>query len=624
MATVYRTAFPRYSYLLLSVFMLAWHARASAQSAVGYHVVNQRVASKGSAAYYVNPVKGDDHNAGSNPNKAWKTFAHVNQMSLVAGDRVMVTGGGDIKQSLFVVARGTAKKHVKVIFGQGTYNFYPETSFKKQLFITNTNDDAYTPKAIAVYIDSSQYVDIEANGAKFLMRGKMIETCVDHSQNISLHGITYDYKRPTVSELKILKTSADYADLQIHPDSKYSIKDSLLTWEGEGWRCKPIWLWQELNTQTNELQRKDISMDNLKYAETGKNQVRVYFKTNPGFIQNFIYQSRDITRDCSGIFLMRSKNLQLKNIHINFMHGMGVVSQFCQNLSLDSVMVKPAVGSGRNCSAWADILHFSGCRGKIIISNSYLSGANDDAVNIHGTYLRIVETPKPNQVLLRFMHSQTFGFEAFVVGDSVGFIHPKTLLQYAQNVVTEVKRVNDKDILLTLKNAVSQSPDSTDVIENITWTPEVWIHHNTIAQIPTRGVLLTTRRKSVIENNIFHRTHNSAVSVADDAASWYESGMVNNMRISNNKFNLCGEPVVLIEPENTLDAAQKVHSNIQVKHNWFQLQASSAVSVKSTSNIRITDNYFNLSDALKKETDLVKFKDCENAEVQGNKISVKK
>ncbi len=182
-------------------------------------------------------------------------------------------------------------------------------------------------------------------------------------------------------------------------------------------------------------------------------------------------------------------------------------------------------------------------------------------------------------------------------------------MQYAQNVVTEVKRVNDKDILLTLKNAITQSPDSTDVIENITWTPEVWIHHNTIAQIPTRGVLVTTRRKSVIENNVFLRTHNSAISVADDAASWYESGMVNNMLISNNKFNLCGEPVVFIEPENTLDANPKVHSNIVVARNWFQLQASSAVSVKSTSNIKVTGNYFNLSEASKKETDLLKFTD---------------
>jgi hypothetical protein len=620
MIRIYKAQNLAYRYFVLLILVFGGHANLSAQTTNNYKDVDHRAVSGGNITYYVNPATGDDNNNGKTAQKAWKTFTHVNGMAFSAGDKIMVSGGGDLKESLYLVAHGNSKSRVKVIFSKGIYNYYPETSFKRQFFITNTNDDAYSPKAIAVYIDSSTYVDVEARGAKFVMRGKMIETCVDHSENVSLHGITYDYKRPTVSELKVLNTAANYADVQIHPDSKYSIKDSLLTWEGEGWRCKPIWLWQELNTTTNELQRKDISVDNLRYAETSKNQVRVYFKTNPGFKTNFIYQSRDITRDCSGIFLLRSKNLRLKNININFMHGMGVVSQFCQNLLLDSVFVKPAANSGRTSSAWADILHFSGCRGKITISNSYLSGANDDAVNVHGTYLRIIETPKPNQLLVRFMHGQTFGFEAFVPGDSIGFIHAKTLLQYGLNVVLAVTRVNDKDILLTLKNPVAENPESTDVIENITWTPEVWIHHNIIAQIPTRGVLVTTRRKAVIENNFFLRTHNSAISVADDAASWYESGMVSNMLIRNNKFNLCGEPAVLIEPENTQSETHKVHNNIVVAHNWFWLQGSGAVSAKSTSNISITDNYFNLADSSKKEADLVKFKDCVNTSVSKNKV----
>jgi hypothetical protein len=40
-----------------------------------------------------------------------------------------------------------------------------------------------------------------------------------------------------------------------------------------------------------------------------------------------------------------------------------------------------------------------------------------------------------------------------------------------------------------------------NAIENITWTPEVEIRNNFFARIPTRGVLVTTRRKVVIENN---------------------------------------------------------------------------------------------------------------------------
>lgn len=611
-------------YSAFFLFAAANTVNLPADAAIQYTGVAGRTISPGNTSYFVDAQKGSDDNSGTNLHNAWKTLKQVNNRIFSAGDRITIIGSADFRESLFLVARGGSKSHVKLNFLKGNYNFYPETSFKRQFFISNTNDDAYTPKAIAIYVDSSRYVDIEAGGAKMLMRGKMIETCVDHSQNINIHGATYDYYRPTVSELQVLKTGENFAELKIHPDSKYSIKDSVFTWQGEGWHYNPITLWQVFTPATGNLQRTDINMDGLKYADAGNNVVKVYFKNNPGFKTGLIYQNRDITRDCTGIFLLRSKNLRLKNVHINFMHGMGVVSQFSENITIDSVFVKPAVNSGRTSAAWADILHFSGCGGKIAITNCYLSGANDDAVNIHGTYLRIIDKPRSNQLLVRFMHNQTFGFEAFSRGDSIALIHTKSLLQYGVNVVDKVERINDKDILLTFKKPVTEVIEPNDVVENTTWTPEVYIAHNIITRIPTRGVLVTTRRRAIIENNVFEGTNNSAISIADDAASWFESGMVNNMLISGNKFNLCGEPAISIAPENIENSVQKVHHHIVIKQNVFNLLSSAAVAVKSSADVSVVNNYFNLPGSALKDTDLVKFQDCTNTTISGNKISAKK
>jgi hypothetical protein len=604
---------------LFALMLMQFSAPVCANAA--YIGVKGRLVSPGNTRYFIDAQKGDDNNTGASISKAWKTFAPVNKRIFSAGDRVVILNMPDVRESLFLVAHGNSKKHVKLIFSKGTYNFYPATAYKRQFFISNTNDDTYTPKAIAIYIDSSSYVDIEGTGAKMLMRGKMIETCVDHSQNISIHGLTYDYYRPTVSELTVANATVGFADLKIHPDSKYSIKDSLLTWEGEGWRYNSIDLWQQLDPATGDLQRIDIKMDGLKYAEISPNLVRVFFKTNPGFKKGLIYQNRDVTRDCTGIFLLRSSNLQLKSLHVNFMHGMGVVSQFSRDITIDSVFVRPAANSGRTCAAWADILHFSGCRGKVNISNSYLSGANDDAINVHGTYLGIINKPQPNQLLLRFMHSQTFGFEAFSVGDSVALVHSASLLQYGNNVVTKAERVNDKDILLTLKQPMKETIQANDVVENTTWTPQVMIRNNIIARIPTRGVLVTTRRKVIIENNTFQHTHYSGISIADDAASWFESGMVKDVLISNNRFNLCGGPVVTIAPENTVNSIEKVHNHISITNNTFNLLSAEAVFAKSTANVGVTYNIFNLKGATEKETDLAKFQDCFGTKVSGNKIN---
>ncbi|MBB6110126.1 Right handed beta helix region [Mucilaginibacter lappiensis] len=569
-------------------------------------------------AWYINPQTGNDQNTGKDSRHAWKTFAPLNQLTILAGEQVNIMASGDFHTSLVLNAKGSSAAHVTINFAPGVYNFYPDGALKKQFQISNTNDVPYGLKAIALYLNNCQFVDIKARGAKIVLRGKMIETCVDHSKNISIDGITYDYYRPTVSELTVVNTGDHFADLKIHPDSKYSIKDSLLTWQGEGWQHKPFWLWQELDLQTGDVQRMDIPVDSIRYAETGNNTVRAYFKKNPGFKTGLIYQNRDVIRDYVGIFMQRSKNISLKNIHINFMHGMGVVSQFCQNILMDRISVRPDPTSGRTCAAWADILHFSGCRGKIEISNSYLSGANDDAINIHGTYLRLTDTTKQRQILVDFKQHQTYGFEAFTPGDSIAFIHADNLQEYSSNVVLQVQKFTDKEYLLMLKNPYPEHISSTDVIENTTWTPEVWIHHDTVARIPTRGILVTSRRKTVIENTVFLHPHMSAISIANDAANWYESGMVKDVTIRNNQFIQCGEPAIIICPENK-QSDGPVHQNIAIIDNQFDLQGTKVLSAKSTSGIIFNNNTIKAG----KDFDIkngLELKDCTDVKVSGNTV----
>ena len=54
---------------------------------------------------------------------------------------------------------------------------------------------------------------------------------------------------------------------------------------------------------------------------------------------------------------------------------------------------EPEAGSGRTCAGFADFVQMSGCKGRILIENSYFSGAQDDPINIHGTHLAVKERP---------------------------------------------------------------------------------------------------------------------------------------------------------------------------------------------------------------------------------------
>lgn len=579
-----------------------------------------RCVSAGNTTYYVDPNNGNDNYSGINRQQPWKTFRRVNQMILSPGDIVEILNAGAFHESLVLMARGSEKRPVKVRFAPGRYDFYPHHAVRKRLHISNTNDRPDEPKAIAIMMDSCRFVQVEAPGADLIFRGKMIEAYLNRCDNVILNGLSFDYQRPTVSELTVTDVGDNYADANIHSDSKFSINDSLLTWIGEEWNYRPGSYWQVLDPVTNDLSRIDISMEETRFTLLDKGKVRIHFSKNPGFKKGCIYQNRDVTRDCVGIFMENSSHLSLINIHIYFMHGMGVVSQYCRDIKMDGITVKPREKSGRTCSAWADILHFSGCSGKIEIANSYLSAANDDAINIHGTYLKVIKMPASNKVQVKFMHGQTYGFNAFVPQDSIAFIRAESLLPVDKCQIASVEKINDKEFILMLKDPVSPVVRTGDVVENTSATPEVWIHHTAMARIPTRGILATTRRKVLIEHNSFERIHMSAVFVNGDASGWYESGMVREMTISHNNFSKCGEPVINIHPENTLFNSVSVHANISVTDNVFTLRGTGLFSAKSTANITLSGNIIHSVNAEKGINEFLRLDHCTGLNITNNRL----
>ena len=108
------------------------------------------------------------------------------------------------------------------------------------------------------------------------------------------------------------------------------------------------------------------------------------------------------------------------------MHGLGMVSQFCENVSFINCDLTPS--DDRTIVSTADFFQFSGCRGDIKIQNCKANGAHDDYINVHGTHLRIVEKDEiNNSILVRFMHDESWGFQAFEVEDVIDFIKWDTL-----------------------------------------------------------------------------------------------------------------------------------------------------------------------------------------------------
>lgn len=551
-----------------------------------YPPKEHRKFSPGNTTYYINPADGNDSNSGLKEKLAWCTFSQINCLLLAPGDNVEITAPGSFDQTLMLMGAGTAKAPVEIRFAPGRYDFYPVKALRRKYQISNTNDDPDNGKAIGILLDGAKHFKVSGPGATIFYRGKMIEVCIDSSEDINIFDLHFDYHRPTVSEFTVASVENDYVDLDIHKDSHYTIEDGLITWQGEGWSYK-TGLAQELDLSTNEVWRRRDPLVGMALEEIKPFHIRASGKHTMRLGR--VYQIRDTRRDCAGVFTRRSKNITWKNVNFQFLHGMGLVNQFSENLTFDTVSVAPDKTSGRTTAAWADCIQVSGCKGKLLVKNCLFSGAHDDAINVHGTHLRVVEQISEKQIKVRFMHKQTFGFMAFNPGDEIEFVRWDSLKNYAPNRVKGAQLLNPKEMLLTLDKPVPSDFKQNDAVENVTWTPEVEIRGCTVSRISTRGFLITTRRKVLVENNTFLSTRISAILLEDDAKGWYESGCVRDMTIRKNEFIRCAEPVININPQNSA-ANDSVHQNIWVEDNKFMLRGTTMLRAKSTKGLSVTGN----------------------------------
>jgi inosine-uridine nucleoside N-ribohydrolase len=134
-----------------------------------------------------------------------------------------------------------------------------------------------------------------------------------------------------------------------------------------------------------------------------------------------------------------------------------------------------------------------------------------------------------------------------------------------------------------------------DVVENTTWTPRVIVRNCLITGSNTRGILVTTRRKVVIEGNEFRRLGMQAILIADDALSWYESGPVRDVLIRNNTFTMNGHLIrpayaIVIAPENHQLTDTPVHRNIRIENNRFSGSSDAVMAARSVEGLTFINN----------------------------------
>lgn len=519
-------------------------------------------------------------------------------------------------------------------FPKGRYDFWPDGAIRAKYFISNTSteeEDSTKIRTIGMLFKKAKNLTIDGNGSLFVFHGKMTTMVFDQCEDIKLQNIHVDFERPTMSEMRYIKVDDKGIDVEFHPDTQYSITDGQLTLYGEGWKTSHFHA-VEYDTTLKTMRYNDWKIFNSSHA-TELRHYLVHFDT-PNTVKpktGNILTVRDIIRDQAGMLILESKNMHLVDVGMHYMHGLGIVSQFSENITMQRVNCTPREETKRIIASSADFMHFSGCRGQISVEDCKFSGAHDDAINIHGTNLRVTEKIGRNSLRVRFMHGQSYGFNAFFAGDEVAFVHSVSMIRFEKGIIKSVARLNDRELILTFENTIPNGLLANDCVENMTWTPQVLIKNNYFTRTNTRGILLTTPRKAIIEDNIFYRTGMSAILIEGDAEGWFESGPVKDVTIRNNQFIDCGyqggpgNAVIGINPSNKIvDIKKPVHYNIRIENNTFNVFDYPVLYAKSVMGLSFLNNTVVRSENLQPQSENKKmfyFNGCSNVEISATNIA---
>lgn len=432
-------------------------------------------------------------------------------------------------------------------FPAGRYNFHEAGSTVREYYISNHDQD--NPKKVGIALEDMKNLTIDGQGSEFVFYGRMIPVSLLRSENCVLKNFSIDFEQPHIAQVQVVENDPEKGiTFEPAPWVDYRIsKDSVFEGLGEGWVMRYSWgIAFDGKTKHVVYNTSDIGCPTKGAFEVAPRRICSPKWKDARLVPGTVVAMRGWGRPTPGIFMSHDVNTSLLDVKVYYAEGMGLLAQLCEDITLDGFGVcLKGNNDPRYFTTQADATHFSGCKGKIVSKNGLYEGMMDDAINVHGTYLKVIKRVDDHTLIGRYMHDQSWGFEWGRPGDDVQFVRSETMeLIGKQNQITAIRPYDKGEIRgarefsITFKEAIDPAINEKSGfgIENLTWTPEVLFAGNTIRNNRARGTLFSTPKKTVVEDNLFDHTSGTAILLCGDCNGWFETGACRDVTIRRNRF----------------------------------------------------------------------------------------
>lgn len=458
-------------------------------------------------------------------------------------------------------------------FDKNTYDFYADMASEDVLHVSN--HDIYGIQRIAFLLKDMDNFTIDGGGSTFIFHDSIIPFALMHSSNITIKNLYIDYDESMTLDAKVTNVQKDYFDCEFVNDDIYFIRDKMLYLSD---KCGHDDIYHFLLIRSMD-DKKDFipqSKDafrkfnpNIWFEELSDKKVRMH---NPDIDvvdgMHLIFKSN--TRFSCNIVVDNCKNISVENVTMYKSYGMGLLAQKTENILVDKMVVKAS--DDKLYSLNCDGTHFVHCKGLVCVRNSCFSEQQDDALNVHGVFTKIVDKTS-EYILVKYMHPSAKGLDIYETGSQIAVLNPKTLITNGTFTISNAEVINMNYTKIYIQEGTEQI-NIGDVVEDLTWSCDLLFENNRVFNNRARGLLIAAKGKVTIRNNYFN-TPGVAILFESDGQYWFESGGTNDVCISDNHFDNCrysvgwGNHVIEVKPREEFNDGEYYHQKVEIANNKF-------------------------------------------------------
>ena len=416
----------------------------------------------------------------------------------------------------------------------------------------------YYPYAKGLDFNGTKNLTIKAEGATLMCEGWMEPISLDNCENITIEGLTIDYKNKPFSDGIVTAVEANAFEAVFNDERELTEKTPFLRavfWEKDEDRMWP-----------NPVYFPDIEWVDGKKVRFKSKIDKSLLGAGIGVIHSFHFRP--------AILILRSSQVTLNDVTIHAQPGMGIVGFLSRDITMNRLSVVPS--EGHILSSNTDATHFASCGGTIRFDGCKFQGHQDDATNVHGYYQTIMEVNGEKARLgithQAFTHAQVADLPD--KGDVMELVEADTLKPVATFTVAGTEHtIPNKYWDVTFTEKLPEDAAGKYFLMNISKLPRLEFVNSTVNSHLARAVLVKTRNV-LIQNNVFRNSTGTGIHVG--AESWWQEGShAENVIIRDNIITGCGRGTgrqgnasgiaVIIDAKDT--EATYLHKNITIENN---------------------------------------------------------